>query len=141
MRWRHAAPAGSILSAIEGYNATVFAYGQTGTGKTFSMMGPPNLDLGAAAKAARQQAGGSPTAAAGGGLRSSAWEGLGIIPRALSDLFEQLRVRGVRDGVRVSVGASYLEIYNDRLYDLLQPYKKGMGGRQVDAIPAAPLHT
>lgn len=27
------------MSVLEGYNATIFAYGQTGTGKTFTMEG------------------------------------------------------------------------------------------------------
>jgi Cdc6-like AAA superfamily ATPase len=29
-----------VDAAVEGYNATVFAYGQTGAGKTYTMMGP-----------------------------------------------------------------------------------------------------
>ena len=30
---------------MEGYNGTIFAYGQTGTGKTFTMEGTDNPDL------------------------------------------------------------------------------------------------
>lgn len=72
--------AGSLLSAIEGYNATVFAYGQTGTGKTHTMMGPPELDLAAAAA-------GPPAP----GQTSAAWETMGVIPRTLADLFKLMR--------------------------------------------------
>ena len=32
----------AVQSVLEGYNATILAYGQTGTGKTFTMEGPPN---------------------------------------------------------------------------------------------------
>ena len=55
---------------LQGYNCTVFAYGQTGTGKTYTMEGL-------------------------GEIRGS-WENdpnAGIIPRALSDLFDGLRIR------------------------------------------------
>jgi kinesin family protein 3/17 len=31
-----------IDSILEGYNGTIFAYGQTGTGKTYTMTGKPN---------------------------------------------------------------------------------------------------
>ena len=31
-----------IDSAIDGYNSTIFAYGQTSSGKTHTMMGTPN---------------------------------------------------------------------------------------------------
>lgn len=30
---------GSVLSVLEGYNSTILAYGQTGTGKTYTMEG------------------------------------------------------------------------------------------------------
>ncbi len=70
--------AGSILSSLDGYNSTVFAYGQTGTGKTHSMMGPPDVSVGG------YLAGGS----------STAWDKLGIIPRAMADLFTQVSRQG-----------------------------------------------
>ena len=76
----------------------VFAYGQTGTGKTYTMEG----DL----KDERQK---------------------GVIPRAVEGVFEQL------SGVQYtssSVSASYLEIYNEELSDLLH-----MGGG-ADGAPA-----
>jgi len=108
----------SVISAAAGYNATVFAYGQTGTGKTYTMMGPPGVDLAAAATT------GPPVR----GQASPIWEPLGVIPRALADLFKRMAKEEMR-GVRVVLTASYCEIYQDRLYDLLKPYKKGMGGR------------
>lgn len=33
-----------VESVVEGYNGTIFAYGQTGCGKTFTMMGDPSSD-------------------------------------------------------------------------------------------------
>jgi hypothetical protein len=34
-----------VHQVLQGYNCTVFAYGQTGTGKTHTMEGPPDDDF------------------------------------------------------------------------------------------------
>ncbi|XP_037089188.1 kinesin-like protein KLP2, partial [Pollicipes pollicipes] len=84
-----------LEQVLFGYNCTVFAYGQTGTGKTFTMEGE----------------------------RSDTqlpWDqdpDVGIIPRTLSQLFDELRIQGVEFTVRVS----FLELYNEELFDLLGP--------------------
>ncbi|CAO1306365.1 unnamed protein product [Diamesa tonsa] len=83
-----------IEEVLAGYNCTVFAYGQTGTGKTYTMVGEEQPKL------------------------SSSWEDIsnvGIIPRALNHLFDELRVMDVEFAMRVS----YLELYNEELCDLL----------------------
>ncbi|GIL58915.1 hypothetical protein Vafri_13928 [Volvox africanus] len=76
-----------VDSLMSGYNGTIFCYGQTGAGKTFTMSG------GGAGYAHR-----------------------GIIPRALYHIFREIDLR-VDKMYRVHV--SYLEIYNEQLYDLL----------------------
>uniref|UniRef100_A0A671M959 Kinesin-like protein n=1 Tax=Sinocyclocheilus anshuiensis TaxID=1608454 RepID=A0A671M959_9TELE len=81
---------------IMGYNCTVFAYGQTGTGKSFTMEGErsPNEEF--------------------------TWEEdplAGIIPRTLHQIFEKLSNNGTEFSVKVSL----LEIYNEELFDLLSP--------------------
>lgn len=81
---------------IMGYNCTIFAYGQTGTGKTFTMEGDrsPNEEF--------------------------TWEEdplAGIIPRTLHQIFEKLSSNGTEFSVKVSL----LEIYNEELFDLLSP--------------------
>ncbi len=49
----------------------------------------------------------------------------GVVPRAAHDLFCQLAAkRAEQPGLRARVECSYLELYNERLYDLLQPYKR-----------------
>lgn len=83
-----------IDEVLSGYNCTVFAYGQTGTGKTFTMEGER-----------------SPTA-------DVTWEKdplAGIVPRTLSQLFDELRLLQVDFSVKVS----FLELYNEELFDLL----------------------
>ncbi|ORX38250.1 putative microtubule motor [Kockovaella imperatae] len=78
---------------LGGYNCTIFAYGQTGTGKTYTMQG--DLDLSALD---------TPNDAGG------------IIPRVLHRLFALLEAKSNTDYV---VKCSYLEIYNEDLRDLL----------------------
>ena len=76
---------------LDGYNCTVFAYGQTGTGKTYTMSGDMTETLGL--------------------LSDSA----GIIPRVLSSLFRKLEA----DGAENTVKCSFIELYNEELRDLL----------------------
>lgn len=81
---------------IMGYNCTIFAYGQTGTGKTFTMEGERSPN------------------------EVYTWEEdplAGIIPRTLHQIFEKLTDNGTEFSVKVSL----LEIYNEELFDLLSP--------------------
>ncbi|KAK5709387.1 Kinesin-like protein kip2 [Elasticomyces elasticus] len=73
-----------VRRVMEGYHGTVFAYGMTGTGKTFSMQGTAN----------------SP----------------GVIPLAITDIFSYIRENPAREFL---LRVSYLEIYNEKIYDLL----------------------
>ncbi|XP_027826639.2 centromere-associated protein E isoform X5 [Ovis aries] len=73
-----------IDSAIQGYNGTIFAYGQTASGKTYTMMGSQ--------------------------------EYLGVIPRAIHDIFQKIKKFPDREFL---LRVSYMEIYNDTITDLL----------------------
>ena len=76
--------------ALAGYNTTIFAYGQTGAGKTHTMHGP-----------------------------SSTGEIRGLVPRVMEHLFA-LQAREQRQSqLRCHCVASYLEIYNETVIDLL----------------------
>ncbi|KAI9337545.1 P-loop containing nucleoside triphosphate hydrolase protein [Obelidium mucronatum] len=85
-----------VKQAIKGYAATVFAFGQTGSGKTFTITGPE----------------------VGWNLYP---DRLGIIPRALEYLFEELAVDQSPKRPQYTVRATYLEIYNELVQDLLSP--------------------
>ncbi|CAL1688462.1 unnamed protein product [Lasius platythorax] len=85
-----------LEEVLAGYNCTVFAYGQTGTGKTFTMEGVSN----------------DPT------LHWQSDTMAGIIPRALSHLFDELRLLEAQE---YTVRVSFLELYNEELFDLLSP--------------------
>ncbi|KAF1631064.1 Kinesin-like protein KIF12, partial [Eudyptes filholi] len=81
--------------AIDGFSCTVFAFGQTGSGKTYTLMGPLAQ---------------SETQPAAPGL-------LGLMQRSFACLLEQSRSRSSD----LALSASYLEIYNEQVRDLLSP--------------------
>ncbi|XP_034935444.1 kinesin-like protein KIF3A [Chelonus insularis] len=77
-----------VEKVLQGYNGTIFAYGQTGTGKTFTMSG---------AKTSPQ-------------LR-------GIIPNTFAQIFGH--IAKADEHQKFLVRATYLEIYNEEIRDLL----------------------
>ncbi|KAF9246370.1 kinesin-domain-containing protein [Melanogaster broomeanus] len=87
-----------ILRFLEGFNCTILAYGQTSSGKTFTMTG---IDLDA-----------DPT---------DPNNGMGIIPRAVSTIFSQAKkLKEERKGSwNYSIKGSFIEVYNEDLIDLL----------------------
>lgn len=76
-----------VEQAFKGINGTIMAYGQTGAGKTFTMVG---------------------------GTQS--FEHRGIIPRAITSLFDMIYSR---TDMSYNVKVSYMEIYNEQMFDLL----------------------
>ncbi|KAI1930170.1 Kinesin- motor protein [Ophidiomyces ophidiicola] len=107
---------------LAGYNCTIFAYGQTGTGKTYTMSGDMTDTLGLLSDAA------------------------GIIPRVLYALFKRL------EETENSVKCSFIELYNEELRDLLSPEdnklkiyedggKKGNHGTMVQGMGESYIHS
>ncbi|KAI9674270.1 MAG: hypothetical protein M1829_003817 [Trizodia sp. TS-e1964] len=82
-----------VRRVMEGYHGTVFAYGMTGTGKTFSMQGTTT----------------SP----------------GVIPLAITDIFSYIRETPHREFL---LRVSYLEIYNEKIHDLLSAPTGALSG-------------
>ena len=88
-----------LSSVLNGYNACIFAYGQTSAGKSHTMLGP----------------GGGTTA-----FLKTAKEDWGVIPRAVEFIFNEM-YRAADDGyLSYKVKASFVQIYNENLYDLLK---------------------
>ncbi|CRK87590.1 CLUMA_CG001387, isoform A [Clunio marinus] len=77
-----------VKKAFKGYNGTIFAYGQTSSGKTHTMIGKNKMP--------------------------------GIIPLAVRDIFHEINETKDREFV-VKIG--YIEIYNDKVYDLFEDGK------------------
>ncbi|KOC59581.1 Kinesin-like protein KIF3B [Habropoda laboriosa] len=78
-----------VSSVLDGFNGTIFAYGQTGTGKTYTMEGLKNDH-----------------------------ERRGVIPRSFEHIFNHI---SRSENMQYLVRASYLEIYQEEIRDLLQP--------------------
>lgn len=91
-----------VDSSLQGYNATIFAYGQTGTGKTYTMEGYH---------------------------QNSNVEDRGIIPRAIEQIFGHIQ-QHASQRMRFLVRASYLQIYNEQISDLLKPERNNLSIRE-----------
>ncbi|CAI5447756.1 unnamed protein product [Caenorhabditis angaria] len=83
-----------ILSVLHGYNVCLIAYGPTGSGKTFTMRGENNENL------------------------------AGVIPRSIQFLLEHSEQQLAAIGWKFNFSASYLEVYNEEVFDLLDQRKK-----------------
>ncbi|XP_053683877.1 kinesin-like protein unc-104 isoform X2 [Sabethes cyaneus] len=83
-----------LQHSFDGYNVCIFAYGQTGAGKSYTMMG-------------KQEEGQE-----------------GVIPMICKDLFRRIQEIETED-LKCSVEVSYMEIYCERVRDLLNPKNKG----------------
>ncbi|KAH9891512.1 kinesin-domain-containing protein [Xylariomycetidae sp. FL2044] len=81
----------TVDDILNGYNGTVFAYGQTGAGKSFTMMGTSIEDD----------------------------EGKGITPRIVEQIFSS--IMSSPPTIEYTVRVSYMEIYMERIRDLLAP--------------------
>lgn len=84
-----------VNEVLEGFNCTIFAYGQTGTGKTYTMEGVARKS---------RNAGELPTEA-------------GVIPRAVEQIFHTLE----KQNAEYSMKVTFLELYNEEITDLLAP--------------------
>ena len=98
-----------VRDVLEGMNCTVFAYGQTGTGKTHTMSGARDAECDVLSQDA------------------------GVIPRAMSQLFEHLESKELEHSVKVT----YLELYNEEITDLLGPPAEEASSSASSASSAA----
>jgi hypothetical protein len=113
-----------VDSVLDGYNGTIFCYGQTGAGKTFTMQGIPSMADGE------------------GGLA-------GLIPRASERIFSTIYARNRSQSTATTtpttsstktvflVQVSFLEIYNETVHDLLSDYQHGL---QLKETPSSGVY-
>eukprot|EP00949_MAST-11_sp_MAST-11-sp1_P002229 g2229.t1 len=80
-----------LTKALDGFNCCIFAYGQTSSGKTYTMQGEHGLP--------------------------------GIIPRLTQELFSFIEEN--HEETEITVRAQYIEIYNERIHDLLSTDQHG----------------
>lgn len=99
-----------IKELMSGYNCTIFSYGQTGSGKTFSMFG---FDISSG--------------------ETGVWKeekGMGVIPRAIKDIFRY--IQNDKDDIEYTIQVSFLEIYLEKVRDLLSPKHTNMKIRETN---------
>ncbi|XP_075683193.1 kinesin-like protein KIF15 isoform X2 [Rhinoderma darwinii] len=92
-----------VESCMNGYNGTIFAYGQTGSGKTFTMLGPSDSD-------------------------NFTHNLRGVIPRSFEYLFFLINREKEKagDGKSFLCKCSFIEIYNEQIFDLLESASAGL---------------
>ncbi|ORC86264.1 kinesin-like protein, partial [Trypanosoma theileri] len=88
-----------VRHAFNGFNSCLFAYGQTGSGKTYTMMGGDTTSL--------------------GGVDA------GVTPRLCLELFQTREQIEAEGHSKWTVEVGYIEVYNERVSDLLAKRKKG----------------
>eukprot|EP01133_Synstelium_polycarpum_P017204 gene17204-20503_t len=95
-----------LQNAWEGFNCSIFAYGQTGSGKSYSMLGYG--------------------------------EDKGIIPLVCEEMFNRIgnTVSTETEQTVFKVEVSFMEIYNERVKDLLNPKNNKLGGLKVRNNPS-----
>ena len=88
-----------LSNVLNGFNACIFAYGQTSAGKSHTMLGPSG-GTSASIKTPKEE-----------------W---GLIPRAVEFIFNEM-YRAADDGcLSYKVKASFVQVYNENLFDLLK---------------------
>ena len=89
-----------IEDVLQGFNGTIFAYGQTASGKTHTMTGPDIFD---------------PVS-------------MGIVPRMISTVFD--KIENSDENVEFAVRVSYSELYMEKINDLITPGGRSLKIRQ-----------
>ena len=92
----------AVQSVLEGYNSTIFCYGQTGTGKTYTMEGF---------------------------TYESKNPNRGIIQRTIQDIFNFIETTS-DENTKFIIRCSFLQIYNENISDLLKSDKKNLQIRE-----------
>ncbi|QCE01788.1 kinesin family member 15 [Vigna unguiculata] len=96
-----------VKNALDGYNTSILSYGQSGSGKTYTMWGPPSAMF----------------------EEPSPQSHKGIVPRIFQMLFSELdREQQASDGKQFNYQCrcSFLEIYNEQIGDLLDPTQRNL---------------
>ena len=94
----------TISDFMNGFNCTIFAYGQSGSGKTFSMVGPDEIN--------------DQLALDFQSISPNIQQLFGTIPRATIQMFEAINI-AMTEGSEYTVTCSYVEIYMEEIMCLL----------------------
>ncbi|PON43304.1 Kinesin-like protein [Parasponia andersonii] len=96
-----------VKNALAGYNTSIVSYGQSGSGKTYTMWGPPSAMVDDPSPRSQQ----------------------GIVPRIFQMLFSEIdKEQNNSEGIQINFQCrcSFLEIYNEQIGDLLDPTQRNL---------------
>ncbi|CAK7324552.1 unnamed protein product [Dovyalis caffra] len=96
-----------VKSALAGYNSSILSYGETGSGKTYTMWGPPSAMV----------------------EDPSPSSNLGLVPRIFHMLFSEIQREqdnSQMKQINYQCRCSFLEIYNGQIGDLLDPVQRNL---------------
>ncbi|KAB5521191.1 hypothetical protein DKX38_025510 [Salix brachista] len=96
-----------VKSALAGYNSSILSYGETGSGKTYTMWGPPSAMVEDPSPSSNQ----------------------GIVPRIFHMLFSEIKRKKENSQMKqinYQCRCSFLEIYNEQIGDLLDPGQRNL---------------
>ncbi|CAK8538887.1 unnamed protein product [Lathyrus sativus] len=96
-----------VRNALAGYNTSILSYGQSGSGKTYTMWGPPSAMF----------------------EEPSPQSHKGIVPRIFQMLFSELeKEQRMSEGKQFNYQCRccFLEIYNEEIGDLLDPTQRNL---------------
>ncbi|KAL4466865.1 hypothetical protein ABPG74_010462 [Tetrahymena malaccensis] len=94
----------NVIAFLKGYNSTILAYGSTGSGKTFTIIGDETIESKI--------------------LKSNFQDSFeqkdkyGILPRSIQTIYDELE-KEQEKGIKCQLRCSYLEVYNEELTDML----------------------
>ena len=109
----------TFVLIIQGYHGTIFAYGQTGSGKTYTMEG-------------RDARLGGVSSPRDGAVND---EDIGITQRGIQHLFARIaQMKAHEPNRHYSVFVSFLQIYNEKVFDLLNPQIVQGVGKRTNSI-------
>ncbi|KAI4307920.1 hypothetical protein L6164_031045 [Bauhinia variegata] len=105
-----------VKNALAGYNTSLLSYGQSGSGKTYTMWGPPSAMVEESSRSGHQ----------------------GIVPRIFQMLFSELeKEEQTSEGKQFNYQCrcSFLEIYNEQIGDLLDPTQRNLEMKEDSKSP------
>ena len=94
----------TVEQFTKGFNGTIFAYGQSGSGKTYTMLGPEQV---------------IEQIQTGEAITEDIQQFYGVIPRAIHDFFEFINQEIENENAQFQIGMNYFEIYKESLNNLL----------------------
>jgi len=107
---------------IEGHNCALIVYGQSGSGKTYTMIGDQHVENDKKTnvdQSESQHISTNPEEKLDNKMRKAIYEYSGIIPRLTKDIFDEMDKSSA--SIEFTVRVSYIEIYLEQIRDLLNP--------------------